>query len=150
MPRACGGVVLPKRVSSIPQQPQLPNVLPWLIAQILLVIKPTISGRLSTAAILGYMPRTKAKPRITSTQGRTWEIKKATGGIQKEPRRTSTNSACPGNVPSSDNPGSLPMPATNSISPSNMQGIKITSILCRRLFNCGFRMPIEPSSPSAY
>ncbi len=148
IPRACNGVVLPKSLSNIPKQPQLLNLsMPWLIAHILLAIKPAISGRLSTAAIRGYIPKTKANPRTTSTQGRISVMKKAMVGVQKEPKRSETNSSCPGNVPISDNPGSLPMPATSSISPSNMQGAIIINVLRRLLFNCGFRMPIELSSP---
>jgi len=141
MPRACTGVMPPKSSSNIPKHPHCSNCLPWLIAQILLVIKPAVSGKVRMAAIRGNTPRSKTAPRMTSIQGRTWEIKKATEGVQKEPRRTSTNSACP---------GSLPAPDTSSTSPSSMQGTKITSILCRLVFNCGFRKPIEISSPSAY
>ncbi len=142
--RACIGVVLPKSLSNIPQQPQLPNPRPWLIAQILLAIKPAISGRLRIAAILENMPRSRAIPRTTSIQGRISEIKKATAGVQKEPRRASMNSVCPGKAPSlSDSPGSLPIPATNSISPSNRQGTMTINILCRLVFNCGFGMPIR-------
>jgi len=138
MPRACSGVMPPKSFSHIPKQPQLPNVSPWLIAQILLAIKPTISGRHKTAAILGNMPRSKTTPKTTSIQGRISEIIKAVVLVHRGPRRASTNSVCPGNSPRmSDSHGSLPMPATSSISPSNMQGTMIINIHCRRVFSCG-------------
>ena len=147
-PRACNGVVLPKNLSNMPKQPQSLNLsMPWLIAHILLAIKPAISGRLRTAAILGNTPRSKTAPRTTSTQGRIFLMKKATVGVQKEPKRTETNSSCPGNVPRSDSPGSLPMPATSSISPRNTHGTITINTLSHLLFNCGFRMPIELSSP---
>ena len=142
MPRACHVVMAPKISSNIPKQPHWGNFpIPWLIAQALLAINPARSGRLRVAAILGYTPRSKSAPSIISTQGRTLAIRKAMVGVQKEPRRTSINSDCP---------GILPAPDTKSISPRKTQGTMIINIHCRLLFNCGFGMPIELSSPSAY